>query len=105
MDLVKCVIASPITLEKLKDEVRKDQYPNFYRLLQLALTLPVGSATSERSLSVMRRIRNWLWSAVAQDRFSDLSLLHIESDLTANLSEEKIVEIYANRKKRRILLH
>lgn len=44
MDLVKCAIASPITLEKLKNEVRKDQYPNFYRLLQLALTLPVTSA-------------------------------------------------------------
>jgi len=105
MDLVKCAIASPITLKKLQDEVRKDRYPNFYRLLQLALTLPVGSATSERSFSVMRRIRNWLRSAMAQDRFSNLSLLHIENDLTANLSEEKIVDIYATRKKRRLLLH
>ncbi|KAL1267092.1 hypothetical protein QQF64_002767 [Cirrhinus molitorella] len=105
MDLLKCTIPSPITLEKLTNEVRKDQYPNFYRLLQLALTLPVSSAASERSFSVMRSIRNWLRSAMAQDRFSDLSILHIESDLTANLSAEKIVDIYANRKKRRILLH
>lgn len=74
-------------------------------LLQLALTLPVGSPTSERSFPVMRRIRNWLRSAMAQDRFSNLSLLHIEKDLTANLSEEKIVDIYATRKKRRLLLH
>lgn len=105
MDLLKCAIPSPITLEKLTNEVRKDQYPNFYRLLQLALTLPVSSAASERSFSVMRRIRNWLRSAMSQDRFSDLSILHIENDLTANLSGEKIVDIYANRKKRRILLH
>ncbi len=34
----------------------------------------------------MRRIRNWLRSAKSQDRFSDLSILHIENDLTANLS-------------------
>ncbi len=53
----------------------------------------------------MRRIRNWLRSAMSQDRFSDLSILHIENDLTENLSGEKIVDIYANRKKRRILLH
>lgn len=105
MDLVKCAIASPITLKKLQDEVRKDRYPNFYCLLQLALTLPVGSAKSERSFSVMRRIRNWLRSAMAQDRFSNLSLLHIENDLTVHLSEEKIVDIYATRKKRRLLLH
>ncbi len=32
----------------------------------------------------MRRIRNWLRSAMSQDRFSDLSILHIENDLTAN---------------------
>lgn len=105
MDLVKCAISSPITPEKLTDEVRKDQYPNFYWLLQLTLTLPVSSAASERSSSVMKRIRNWLWSAMAQDRFSDLSLLYIENDLTANLSGENIVDIYANRKKRRILLN
>ncbi len=42
----------------------------------------------------MRRIRNWLRSAMSQDRFSDLSILHIENDLTANLSGEKIVDIY-----------
>ncbi len=34
-----------------------------------------------------------------QDRFSDISILHIENDLTANVSGEKIVDIYANRKK------
>ncbi len=42
----------------------------------------------------MRRIRNWLRFAMSQDRFSDLSILHIENDLTANLSGEKIVDIY-----------
>ncbi len=59
----------------------------------------------KKQISVMRRIRNWLRSAMSQDRYSDLSILHIENDLTANLSGEKIVDIYANRKKRRILLH
>ncbi len=39
----------------------------------------------------MRRIRNWFRSAMSQDRFSNLSILHIENDLTANLSGEKIV--------------
>ncbi len=50
----------------------------------------------KKKISVMRRIRNWLRSAMSQDRFSDLSILHIENDLTANLSGEKIVDIYAN---------
>ncbi len=53
----------------------------------------------KKKISVMRRIRNWLRSAMSQDRFSDLSILHIENDLTANLSGEKIVDTYANRKR------
>ncbi len=77
--------------EKLTNEVRKDQYPNFYRLLQLALTLPVSSAASERSFSVWEESETGSDLRLSQDRFSDLSILHIENDLTANLSGEKIV--------------
>lgn len=105
MDLIKYAVQSPINLKDLQKEVSKESYPNFFPLLQLALTLPIGSATSERSFSAMRRIRNWLRSTMIQERFSDLALLHIEGDLTAKLSIEKIVDIYASRKKRRLMLH
>lgn len=60
-------------------------------MVQLALTLPVGSATAERSFSAMRRIRNWLRSTMGQGRFSSLALLNIECDLTAALVPEDIV--------------
>ena len=47
-------------------------------MVQLALALPVGSATAEKSFSAMRRTRNWLRSTMGEERFSSLALLNIE---------------------------
>lgn len=104
MDLIKHSTPK-ISLKILREKVKKRAYPNFYTVLQLALTLPIGSVTSERSFSAMRRIRNWQRSTMGQSRFSSLAILHIEADLTKGLSPEKVVNIYAGRKKRRIQLH
>ena len=40
------------------EELKK--YPNLFKVVQLALTLPVSSATCERLFSAMRRVRNYL---------------------------------------------
>ncbi|TKS78060.1 CD53 Cell surface glycoprotein [Collichthys lucidus] len=53
MDLVKASTVGDVTREHLQKTVTKAIYPNLYKMLQLALTLPVGSATSERSFSAM----------------------------------------------------
>lgn len=96
--------ASKITIDLIRKELTHDTYPQYYRLVQLALTLPVGSATAERSFSAMRRIRNWLRSTMGQERFSSLALLNIESDLTAALVPEDLVRKYANSGARRLQL-
>ena len=93
-----------ITMEVIQKELTHDAYPQYYRMVQLALTLPVGTATAERSFSAMRRIRNWLRSTMAEERFSYLALLNIESDLTAALDPEDLVQLYACSGKRRIKL-
>uniref|UniRef100_H3AYP6 DUF4371 domain-containing protein n=1 Tax=Latimeria chalumnae TaxID=7897 RepID=H3AYP6_LATCH len=93
-----------ITLEKLQNEVSPSLYPNYYKLIQLSLTLPVGTATSERSFSAMRRIRNWLRLTMASDRCSSLALLHIECGMAAKLFPEDIVDVYASQGKRRMQL-
>lgn len=94
-----------ITFDVIQHELTEDIYPQYYRMVQLALTLPVGSATAERSFSAMRRIRNWLRSTMGQGRFSSLALLNIECDLTAALVPEDIVLKYASSGTRRLQLH
>ena len=40
-------------------------YPNYYKLYQLALTIPTGSVKCERSISVLRRINNYARCSMA----------------------------------------
>ncbi|XP_060872929.1 zinc finger MYM-type protein 1-like isoform X1 [Metopolophium dirhodum] len=91
------------TLEDLKDKVKKDSFPNLYKLLQIAITIPVSSATCERSFSTMRRTKNWLRSSMLQQRFTNLSLLNIEKDLLNQLNTETILNKYCM-KPRKIML-
>lgn len=94
------ITGQPISTEVLRRELNRQCYPQYYRLVQLALTLPVGTASAERSFSAMRRIRNWLRSTMSQDRLSSLAVLNIESDLTAKLKPDDIVSIFADAKTR-----
>lgn len=57
-------------------------------MLQVAFTLPVSSATCERTFSAMRRIKTWTRTSMLQDRFANLSILHIERDLTKSVDSE-----------------
>ncbi|KAL1265571.1 hypothetical protein QQF64_003598 [Cirrhinus molitorella] len=104
MNLVKLHLPYSST-EFVKEALLTGFYPNFEKLFKLALTLPVGTATCERSFLAMRRVRNWMRSTMGQERLSSLSLLHIECDITTELNNEDIINAYDARSKRRILLH
>lgn len=92
------------TLEDFKDQVKKDSFQNLYKLLQIAITIPVSSATCERSFSTMRRIKNWLRSSMLQQRFTNLSLLNIEKDLLNQLNTETILNKYCMKPRKSMLI-
>lgn len=94
-----------MSLANLKTAALTGFYPNFAKLLKLALSLPVGTATCERSFSAMRRVRNWMRTTMAQQRLSSLSLLYIESDITKKIKPEDIVDRFDAKAPRRMLLH
>lgn len=87
-------------LEELKKVISKEVYPNIYPLLKVAIILPISSASCERSFSVMRRIKNWTRTSMTQDRFSHLSILHIERDIVNNLDPDMILDEYAKQDRR-----
>lgn len=62
--------------------VKFDTYPNVYKLLHVALSIPISSASCERSFSSMRTINIYLRSNMAQNRFTNLSILNIERELS-----------------------
>uniref|UniRef100_H3ARC9 DUF4371 domain-containing protein n=1 Tax=Latimeria chalumnae TaxID=7897 RepID=H3ARC9_LATCH len=87
-------IAHRTTLENLRSTLTASEYPNFFKLVRLALTLPVGSVKSETSFSAMRRIKMYLRTTMSQERFSALVILNIESDITKDIDPAEIVKIY-----------
>ena len=81
---------------QIKEELLKGLYPNFCKHYRVALCIPVGTATCERSFSDMRRIRNYLRVTMGQERFSNFGLLNIENDITTKVDSENILNQFAS---------
>jgi len=80
----------------IKEKISKDAFQNLFKIIQLAITLPVSSATCERSFSAKRRINYYLRSTImSQERFSKLAILNIERDIIA--VTEIILSTFANK--------
>ena len=86
-------------LEDIKKYVSKQVYPNVYKLLQVAITLPISSSTCERSFSAMRRLK----TSMLQNRFNTISILNIEKDIVKHIDNDSIIKKFA-RKNRTIVL-
>ncbi|KAJ8869949.1 hypothetical protein PR048_028960 [Dryococelus australis] len=65
--------------------------------LQLTITIPVSSAGAERNFSAMRRVKTWLRSTTGQERFSSLSLIHIEAALLKEIEVEPVVQEFTKK--------
>ena len=76
-------------------------FPNLFKLLKLFLTVPVSTASGERSFSVLKRVKNYLRNSMVQERLSHLGILAIEK---TDLNLDDCVEVYSRRKHRRLTL-
>jgi len=76
-----------------------DIYPNVYILLTILGTLPVSTATSERSFSTMRRLKTYLRSSIGNERMAGLALLSIYKD--RQIDREKIMNDFLASSNRR----
>jgi len=76
-----------------------DIYPNVYILLAILGTLPVSTATSERSFSRIRRLKTYLRSAIENEPMTGLALLSIHKD--RQIDRENIMNGFAASSNRR----
>ncbi|CAI6354560.1 unnamed protein product [Macrosiphum euphorbiae] len=91
---------SDFTLSDVLQKIDQNVFSNLYKLMQVALTLPISSASCERSFSVMRRIKTWIRSSMNQERFTDMSILHIERDISNVIESENILNQFALKNRR-----
>jgi hypothetical protein len=84
-------IIIPDTAIDCFNECNETFYPNIKILLQIFSTLPVSTATAERSFSVLKLIKNYLRSTISETRLNGLALMYIYSNLSIDV-ETVIIE-------------
>ena len=77
-------------------------FPAVSTMHRLFGTLPVTTATAERTFSSLKRLKTYLRSTSEQERLSSLGLLACNP--TVPIDEARIIDKYAQRKNRRLLL-
>ena len=70
------------TINSVTIESSKTMLSEVFQLLRIILTMPITSATAERTFSTMRRLKNFLRSTMSQTLFNNLMLLHVQKDIT-----------------------
>ena len=70
-------------------------------LLCLYLTMPVTTATPERTFSVLKRVKTYLRSTMTQQRLNNAMLLHIHKEATDELDLVAVASSFAQSNDRR----
>uniref|UniRef100_M0ZH73 Transposase n=1 Tax=Solanum tuberosum TaxID=4113 RepID=M0ZH73_SOLTU len=92
-------------LSKRLVQIKKhSNYPLVFRLVKLALLLPVATASVERAFSAMKFIKNDLRSQMSDDFFSGCLVPYLERDVFDKISNDVIIKTFQDMKPRRIQL-
>jgi hypothetical protein len=73
-------------------------FPIIKTLLYLYTTIPVTTASVERSFSSLRRLKNYLRSTMGQERLNDLVVLNIHKNIPINIDE--VINIFSRSSRR-----
>jgi len=82
----------------------KDLYPNLEVALRIFLTIPVTTASCERSFSKLKIIKNYLRSTISQNRLTGMAILSIEKDIVKTISFDDVIDQFASIKSRKVPL-
>lgn len=87
-------------------EPYKLAFHELYRLLNIAIVLPVTSAACERSFSTLKLIKTYLRSTMSDVRLSSLAMLSIESVRAESINMDAFVDEFDSRhNNRKLALH
>ena len=79
------------------NSVYKDMLPTVHQLIRLYMTVPITSATSERTFSALRRLLTYMRSSMTEKRLNNCLLLHIHKELTNSLDLISIAKEFIGR--------
>ncbi|XP_060782672.1 52 kDa repressor of the inhibitor of the protein kinase-like [Neoarius graeffei] len=68
-------------------ETTENFYPNIHSILQVLLTMPVSTASAERSFSTLRHLKTYLHNTMSDTRLTGLALMNIHFDMETDSEE------------------
>ncbi|CAF3712905.1 unnamed protein product [Rotaria sp. Silwood1] len=92
------LITIPDTAIDAFNECNEAFYPNIKALLCIFSTLPVTTASVERSFSVLKLIKSYLRSTISESRLNGLALMYIYRDMPIDV--ETIITEFSKTKHR-----
>jgi hypothetical protein len=60
-------------------------------VLLILYTMPASTATTERSFSVLRRLKTYLRTTMLQDRLTSLAVLHVHRDIDIDIDSHALI--------------
>ena len=76
-------------------------FPNVDIALRILKTMAITNASSERSFSCLKRIKNYLRSSMSEKRLNNLTILSIESNKLEAISFDSVIKNFVEKKCRR----
>lgn len=77
----------PRSLIETLQHANPELYPNIHTAVKILLSMPVTSATAERSFSALKRVKTYLRSTMVEDRLNGLSLMHVHPEIQIDFDE------------------
>ena len=98
---VKVVTKILTICEAMTAHANRNLLSEVHKLLRLYMTIPVTSATPERSFSTLRRVLTYLRSTMTENRLNNCILLAIHKEFTDNLDLYEIAKDFITLKEDR----
>jgi hypothetical protein len=81
--------------------IGKSMFHQYNQLLHLYLTMPVTTATAERSFSVLNRMKTCFRSTMTQTRLNSAFIIHIYKERLDSVDLKSICSIFVSRNEQR----
>ena len=78
------------------NELFKEMLPAVHKLLRLYLTIPITSATAERTFSALKRLSTYLRSTMTEKRLNNCLMLHVHKEFTDSLDSISVAKIFVS---------
>ncbi len=82
-------------------DIGKQMFQEYHKLIKLYLTIPVSTATAERTFSALNRLKNALRASMGQPRLNHCLLAHIYKEKLDEIDPNQIMSTFISSNERR----